>query len=109
MAQAYGSAFAQFYDRQSTVFAEQAASQIYEFYLGRQHASSSGNMLDLCCGTGQLARFFLERGFTVTGLDLSEPMLAMARKNAGDYLTLGAATFVQADASHFILRTPLTS
>lgn len=104
MAQAYGSAFAQLYDRQSTSFAEETAPLIYEFYLAREPTSTHGKkLLDLCCGTGQLARFFLQRGFTVTGVDLSEPMLALARQNAGDYLAQGSATFLQADASSFTM------
>jgi SAM-dependent methyltransferase len=105
MAQAYGSTFAQFYNRQATAFAEEAAPLIYEFYLTQQQSTSAHgkNLLDLCCGTGQLARFFLQRGFTVTGIDLSEPMLALARQNAGDYVAQGSATFLQADASNFTM------
>jgi ubiquinone/menaquinone biosynthesis C-methylase UbiE len=63
MAQAYGLAFAQLYDRQSTSFAEETAPLIYEFYLARQPTSTHGKkLLDLCCGTGQLARFFCTAG-----------------------------------------------
>jgi SAM-dependent methyltransferase len=54
-------------------------------------------VLDLCCGTGQLAAGLLERGFQVTGLDGSEPMLEFARVNAP------AAEFMCADARLFTL------
>jgi ubiquinone/menaquinone biosynthesis C-methylase UbiE len=36
--------------------------------------------LDLCCGTGDIARALAQRGARVVGLDFSEPMLAVARR-----------------------------
>jgi demethylmenaquinone methyltransferase/2-methoxy-6-polyprenyl-1,4-benzoquinol methylase len=36
-------------------------------------------VLDVCCGTGDLSWRFARRGAEVTGLDFSEPMLAVAR------------------------------
>ncbi|MFO1489166.1 MAG: ubiquinone/menaquinone biosynthesis methyltransferase, partial [Verrucomicrobiota bacterium] len=36
--------------------------------------------LDLCCGTGDIAMALAGRGARVTGLDFSEPMLAVARE-----------------------------
>jgi SAM-dependent methyltransferase len=59
--------------------------------------------LDLCCGTSQLAVYFLERGFRVVGIDLSEPMLRYARENARQFIESGQAVFVQGDASNFSL------
>jgi len=38
--------------------------------------------LDLCCGTGDLTLALAKKGVEVTGLDFSEPMLAMAREKA---------------------------
>ena len=39
-----------------------------------------GKMLDLGCGSGEpLARYFIERGYEVTGVDVVEEMLAMCR------------------------------
>lgn len=38
------------------------------------------NILDLACGTGKLAKIFLDAGYEVEGLDLSENMLNIARK-----------------------------
>ena len=54
-------------------------------------------VLDLCCGTGQLAHWLSECGYLVTGLDGSEAMLHFARQNAP------AASFVLADARAFTL------
>lgn len=38
--------------------------------------------LDLCCGTGDVAFALARGGVSVTGLDFSEPMLAVAEKRA---------------------------
>jgi ubiquinone/menaquinone biosynthesis C-methylase UbiE len=50
-----------------------------------------GKLLDLGCGTGRHALHFAERGFDVTGVDLSEHMLAITRakaREAGTPITL---------------------
>jgi SAM-dependent methyltransferase len=54
--------------------------------------SGSARILDLCCGTGQLAAKLTGRGFAVTGVDGSSEMLRYARVNAP------SAEFVHADA-----------
>ncbi len=41
-----------------------------------------GRILDLACGYGRIAVPLARRGFQVTGLDLSEPLLAVARERA---------------------------
>jgi len=97
--QAYGRAFARVYNERWTGFAQRVAPGILEFYestpAGREHKT----LLDLCCGTGQLALHFLERGYRVLGIDLSEPMLQYARENAARYVETGHAEFIQADAA----------
>jgi SAM-dependent methyltransferase len=57
----------------------------------------------LCCGTGQLALHFLEKGYRVVGLDLSEYMLYYAKENTSQYVESGQAKFLQGDASDFKL------
>ncbi|MBN1857006.1 MAG: class I SAM-dependent methyltransferase [Dehalococcoidia bacterium] len=60
---------------------------------------ATARVLDLCCGTGQLAGELSERGYRVVGLDGSRQMLHYARKNApGVHL-------LQADARCFGLRS----
>ncbi len=39
-------------------------------------------VLDLCCGTGDVAFAFFRRGLRVAGLDFSQPMLSLAEKRA---------------------------
>jgi len=57
-------------------------------------------ILDLCCGTGQLATLLVKRGYRVTGIDGSKEMVRIARRNAP------RAEFVVADARTF--RVPRT-
>jgi SAM-dependent methyltransferase len=54
-------------------------------------------VLDLCCGSGQLAARLAARGFQVTGVDGSAEMLRYARRNEP------CARFVLADARSFRL------
>lgn len=58
---------------------------------------AKARILDLCCGTGQLAQALLEHGYQVTGLDGSEEMLRFARQNAP------AVEFILDDARSFRL------
>ncbi len=41
-------------------------------------------VLDLCCGTGQLAAVLSDKGYAVTGVDGSGGMIEIARRNAPD-------------------------
>lgn len=99
--QAYGSAFARVYDRRWTGFARQVAPKILDFYSATPPGRANHSFLDLCCGTGQMSVYFLERGYRVLGLDLSESMLAYARRNARAYIESGRADFTRADAARF--------
>jgi SAM-dependent methyltransferase len=61
--------------------------------------SDGARILDLCCGTGQLAKVLCENGYDVTGIDGSARMLQYARKNAP------SARFILGDARTFKLST----
>ena len=54
----------------------------------------SGRCLDLCCGTGFHLTMLHELGWTVTGIDISEDQLRLARSRAGD-----SAELLQGDAA----------
>lgn len=101
--QGYSPGFAQVYNVRWGQFASDAAPLLRAFY--EQHAAlmPEKRMLDLCCGTGQLALHFLEHGYTVTGLDLSPAMLTYARQNAAGYVASGQARFMEGDAADFTL------
>jgi SAM-dependent methyltransferase len=61
------------------------------------HIPAGSRILDLCCGTGQIARGMADRGYRVTGIDGSDAMLKFARENAPD------TEFIHADARSFRL------
>ncbi len=65
------------------------------------------HVLDLCCGSGQMARALTERGFRVTGVDASEEMLSFARQNApfADFRCADARNFVAPEPFHAALST----
>jgi SAM-dependent methyltransferase len=112
MMQAYGKEFAQAYNLRWTHFANTLAPRILEFYeRSAGEALLAGprakTLLDVCCGTGQLACYFVERGYTVTGVDLSEGMLSYARDNAAAHVQAGRARFIQANATDFTLDEPV--
>jgi len=54
-------------------------------------------ILDLCCGTGQLAAYLVKEGYEVTGIDSSEDMLRYARQNAP------TVPFIPSDVRSFML------
>jgi SAM-dependent methyltransferase len=82
--------FAWFYNRYWGTDFARSAMAIYEIVLF-PHLSADAKLLDLCCGTGQLAAALSERGFQVTGVDGSVAMLDCARANARE------VEFIQSD------------
>ena len=72
-----------------------ALAVLEKFVLPR--LSRDSRILDLCCGTGQLAHALSERGYVVSGIDGSEKMLRFARKNAP------STRFILSDARTFKL------
>jgi SAM-dependent methyltransferase len=101
--QAYGTGFAKAYNLRWGGFARQVAPLIRQLYETMPISQANRTVLDLCCGTGQLAAHFLEAGYRVIGLDSSAPMLAYAEENTSRYQPSGQARFIQGDASRFTL------
>jgi len=56
---------------------------------------AGGTILDICCGSGEIAQKLQEQGYQVTGLDGSAEMLKYARINAPD------SKFILDDARFF--------
>jgi SAM-dependent methyltransferase len=63
----------------------------------RSHVPSAKTLLNIGCGTGKHDRFFADAGFTITGIDFSKEMLAIAESaNTGS-----SFKYHQADARNF--------
>jgi cyclopropane fatty-acyl-phospholipid synthase-like methyltransferase len=60
---------------------DQTAERISE--LAVDFFGEENNVLDACCGFGQLSKALIEKGFTVEGFDLSENMISLY-KNLSD-------------------------
>ncbi len=88
--------FAWFYNRYWGEEFCRPAMAIFDILLFPQLPAGC-SVLDLCCGTGQLAATLCERGYRVTGMDGSAAMLEFARGNAPE------AEFIRADARSFTL------
>jgi SAM-dependent methyltransferase len=71
--------YARTYDRECFVQGTQGECDFIEQELGRD---KSLNILDVGCGTGRHAIELCRRGYRVTGIDLSESQLALAREKA---------------------------
>ncbi len=95
----YGDSFACFYDRYFNGYSEHSAPYLLHFASTLSIDQKLPKVLDLGCGTGHLARRFLEAGYEVTGLDLSPAMLALAKTKCLAFLYNGQASFVNADLS----------
>ena len=92
-------AFAEFYNRDwGAEYHAQLQGVLSQLLL--PHLAPGDSILDIGCGTGQVAAQLTSRGFRVTGIDESEAMLVLARSNAPD------ATFIQCDARRFTLNPP---
>ena len=63
--------------------------------------SSGGRLLEVGCGTGHWSEYFLQRGFEVKGVDVSESMVAIARQReiAADFGVADAMQLSFADES----------
>ncbi|MBC8291377.1 MAG: class I SAM-dependent methyltransferase, partial [Planctomycetes bacterium] len=77
------------YNQFLSSFSQRVVPALDRLLLGQLPGGAS--VLDVCCGTGQLASELTKRGLLVTGVDLSAGMLSFARQNAPK------AEFLQAD------------
>jgi len=99
--QPYNKSFAPAFQRMWTYFADDMGPRLVDHYKNTPHGEKMAPVLDLCCGTGTLALYFLAEGFSVVGVDLSEPMLEIARDNATEFIDAGKAEFVKGCVTEF--------
>jgi len=88
-------AFAWFYNKEWTGFSQRVFPIVKQ--IAGEKLPDKAKILDLCCGTGQLAKVLIEKGYSVTGIDGSKEMLRYARKNSPE------AEFILEDARSFQL------
>lgn len=93
--------FADVYTRHWGYFADRAYPTLE--HLVFRHLPEGSAVLDLCCGTGQLAALLVEKDWRVTGLDGSSRMIDIARRNAPK------ADFVVQDARDIALDGPFAA
>ncbi len=91
------------FESKSDGFAMKMAPKINAFYQKTSLYKSNKKVLDVACGTGQLATYFLARGYHVTGLDLASHMVNHATANNAKYVENKQALFTATDASNFDL------
>lgn len=101
--QQYSEVFARVYNERWASFAQSVAPLIREYYEAQAGGTPDRTLLDIACGTGQLAAHFLAAGYRVVGLDIAQAMLDHARANNADAVAEGRAAFVEGDAADFTL------
>ncbi|GGS43009.1 class I SAM-dependent methyltransferase [Actinokineospora fastidiosa] len=72
---------------------ERCVARYLDHLMAAAAITPTEHVLDIGCGGGQTTREAARRGASALGVDLSEPMLAMARRAGGDNVE-----FVRADA-----------
>ena len=80
----YGPGFARVYDK-FTDDSDLNARAEYLHSLLRSYGVAGGILLDLACGTGRLSEAFLQKGFDVIAVDVSEDMLWEAQRRLSPY------------------------
>lgn len=89
-----GDAVRETYDTFAPVYDNFNKGYLYERWTGRlldkaEEAGMGGKrLLDVACGTGLSSLPMLDRGWTVTGCDISPAMLELAREKVGDRVKL---------------------
>jgi SAM-dependent methyltransferase len=66
------------------------------------YGTSSGNLLDLCCGNGRISVFMAKRGFKAIGVDISEAFLEDGRKKAKEHGVSDRVTFLNGDVRKLV-------
>lgn len=89
-----GDAVKETYDAFAPVYDEFNSGYLYERWTGRlldkaEEAGMGGKrLLDVACGTGLSSLPMLDRGWSVTGCDISPAMLELAREKVGEQVEL---------------------
>lgn len=94
--------FAYRYDELTGNIDYDAGSDYISGFLNEQGIGEASTILDLACGTGTMSLLLKNKGYRVTGIDLSEEMLSVA-----DHKAQGEIPFIKADMRDFRLEKPV--
>jgi SAM-dependent methyltransferase len=94
-----------------TLSPDQRAARLYDvsvpdwpgevdFYLGLAADAGAAGILEVGCGTGRVAHRLAQNGYNITGLDISDAMLEIARRKTSG---MNNPRWVQADMASFQL------
>ncbi len=92
------------FESRATGFARRAAPRIAALYTDRSIAGINPAVLDIGCGTGQLASYLLDRGIPVTGIDRSKYMIDHAIRNNAAHVSARRVRFFVMDGAELDLR-----
>lgn len=87
-------------------FADKILQKDLELLAG-QGIQPGARILDLACGTGTLSLALAERGYELTGVDLSDAMLAQARKKQAERKSGLEIQWLEDDMRYFLLDQPV--
>ena len=104
--QPFSSLVTQVFDTYWSFFPNHIAPQIHELFCQEKDNNMEENLLDVCCGSGHLGKYFLEKGFSVTGIDLSDQAIKLAKEKTKDFGS--QASWIKANASDFDLNQKFT-
>lgn len=98
----FGSTYANFYDIFYHDKNYEKECDCLEQIFGQFSKKKIKSILDLGCGTGNHALPLAQRGYSVTGVDISESMLRQAHKKSS--LNDGKVEFIRGDIRHVRLK-----
>ncbi len=93
----FGEEYLDLYPHRDEAEAERLVSLLERHGIGR----AGTRILDLACGAGRHAAVLARRGARVVGLDLSAPLLALARRRTGNWLVRGDMRAIGLRSGHF--------
>lgn len=100
----YNKTFSKIYKMLWTDYLYRICPQIQKFYEKKAAFKKNKKILDICCGSGELLNFFLNRGYSAYGIDLSDSMLEHAENLCLKFINNGSLKIFNNEASNF--KTP---
>ncbi len=101
----YGDEFSKVYDRFWNDFIDKVGPKISKIYQKYSSTNAAKNVLDLCCGTGQLIKILSKQGYQVTGIDRSASMLKIADTKLKEEINASRVTLLKDNMEDFNLNT----